>query len=44
MKAARMYGYLDTKYMIVLQIEQILHNFEDHKYANFLTLNRSIFA
>ncbi len=31
MKDARIFGYFDTKYMAVLQIEQILHNFEDQK-------------
>ena len=33
-----------TKYISVLRIEQILHNFEDQKLANFLTSNRSIFV
>ncbi len=30
MKDGRISGYFDTNYMTVLQIEQILHNFEDH--------------
>ena len=29
MKDAQISGYFDTKYMSVLRIEQILHNFED---------------
>ena len=33
-------GYFDTKYMSILQIEQILHNFEDQKFANFLNLEQ----
>ncbi len=36
--------YFDTKYMKVLQIKEILPNFEDQKIANFLMLNRSIFV
>ena len=44
MKAARISGYSDTKHMTVLQIEQILHNFEDQKFALFFTFNMSIFA
>ncbi len=35
MKDGRKSGYFDTKYMTVLQIEQILHNFEEQKLANF---------
>ncbi len=38
MKGARISDYFDTKYMIVLQIEQILHNFKDQKFATFLNL------
>ena len=38
MKDARISGYIGTKYMTVLRIEQILHNFEDQKFANFLNL------
>ncbi len=38
MKDGRITGYFDTKYMTVLRIEQILHNFEDQKFANFLNL------
>ncbi len=37
MKVARIPGYFGTKYMTVLRIEHILHNFEDQKFANFLT-------
>ncbi len=40
MKAARISGYFDTKYMTVLLIEQILHNFEDQKFANFFNLQQ----
>ena len=40
MKDARISGYFDTKYMTVLRIEQILHNFEDQKLANFLNLEQ----
>ena len=29
-------GYFDAKYMKVLRIEQILHNFEDQKIAIFV--------
>ncbi len=43
MKDGQISGYFETKYMTILQIEQILHNFEDQKIANFLTSNRSIF-
>ncbi len=43
MKDCRISGYFDTKYITVLWIEQILHNYEDQKIANFLTSNRSIF-
>ena len=35
LKDGRISGYFDTKYMTVLQIEQILHHFEDQKIANF---------
>ncbi len=35
MKNARISGYFDTKYMTLHRIEQILHNFEDQKFANF---------
>ncbi len=35
MKDTRNSSYFDTNYMTVLQIEQILHNFEDQKFANF---------
>ena len=37
MKDAQIPGFFDTKYMTVLRIEQILHNFEDQKFADFLT-------
>ena len=39
-KNARISGYFDTKYMTVLRVEQILHNFEDQKFANFLNLEQ----
>ncbi len=35
MKDARISDCFYTKCMTVLQIEQILHNFEDKKFANF---------
>ena len=38
LKDARIPGYFDTKYMTVLQTEQILHNFNDRKFANFCNL------
>ena len=31
----RISGYFDTKYIAVLQIEQLLHNFNNQKNANF---------
>ena len=40
MEDGRISGYFDTKYMTILPIEQILHNFEDQIF--FLTQNRSI--
>ena len=40
MKDGRISGYFDTKYMTVLQIEQILHNFEGQKIANFFNLEQ----
>ena len=40
LKDYRISCYFDTKYMTVLQIEKILHNFEDQKFANFLNLER----
>ena len=40
MKDARITGYFDTKYMTVLQIEQILHNFGDQKFADFFNLEQ----
>ena len=43
MKDGRISGYFDTKYMTVLRIEQILHNFEDQKFANFLNLEQVYF-
>ena len=39
-KDARISGYFDTKYTTVLRIEQILHNFEDQKFANFFNLKQ----
>ncbi len=44
MNDGRISGYFHTKYNTVLQIEPILHNFEDQKIAIFLTSNRSIFV
>ena len=47
MKDARISGHFDTKYMmtmIVLQMEQILNNFEDQKFANFLNLKQVNFC
>ncbi len=44
MKDGRMSGYFGTKYMSILQIEQILHNFEDRKFANFFNLERVNFC
>ena len=44
MKTARIYGYFDTKYMIVLRIEQILHNSEDQKFGNFFNLEQVDFC
>ncbi len=32
LKSDRISGYFDTKYMKILRIEQILHNFEDQKF------------
>ena len=40
MKDGRISGYFDINYMTVLQIEQILHNFEDQKIANFFYLEQ----
>ncbi len=40
MRDAQISGYFDTKYMVLLQIEQILHNFEDQKCANFFNLEQ----
>ena len=39
-KDDRISGHFDTKYMTVLQVEQILHNFEDQKMANFSDLEQ----
>ena len=36
MKDGQISGYFDTKYMTLSQIEQILHNCEDQKFANFI--------
>ena len=38
MKDGRIAGYFDTKYMTILRIERILHNFKDQKIANFFNL------
>ena len=40
MKDAWIPGYFDTRYRTVLQIEQILHNFEDQKIANFFKIEQ----
>ncbi len=40
MKDARISSYFDTKYMTVLRIEQILHNFESQKFTNFFNLKQ----
>ncbi len=40
MKDGRISGYLDTKYVTMLRLEQILHNFEDQKIANFFNLEQ----
>ncbi len=40
MKDAGISGYFDTKYMTVIRIEQILHNFEDKKIAKFFNLEQ----
>ncbi len=40
MKDDRIPGYFDTKYLTLLQIEQIWHNFEDQKLANFFNLEQ----
>ncbi len=40
LKDARISGYFDTKYTTVLRTEQILHNFEDQKFANCFTLEQ----
>ena len=40
MKDAQISGYFDTKYMTVLRIEQIFHNFEDQEVANFFNLEQ----
>ncbi len=39
-KDAGISGYFDTKYMTFLRIEQILHNLEDQKFANFFNLEQ----
>ena len=36
LKSGQISGYFGTKYTTVLQVEQILHNFEDQKVADFL--------
>ncbi len=43
MKDGRTSAYFDTKYTTALQIEQILHNFEDQKIANFFNLKQVYF-
>ncbi len=44
MKDGQISGYFDTKYMTVLRIEQILQNFEDQKFTNFLDLEQVNFS
>ena len=39
-KDGRISGYFDTKYVTVVQIEQILHNFNDQKIANIFNLEQ----
>ncbi len=43
MKDGWISGYFDTKYIAILWIEPILHNFEDQKIANFLNLEQVYF-
>ncbi len=40
MEDGRISGYFDTKCMAILWIEQILHNFEDQKFATFFNLEQ----
>ncbi len=40
MKDAKISGYFHTKYMTLLQTEQILQNFEDQRFANFFNLEQ----
>ena len=40
MEDGRIPGYFDTKYVTVLRIERILHNFDDWKIGNFLALEQ----
>ncbi len=40
MKDRLISAYFDTKYMAVLQKEQILHNLKYQKIANFLSLKK----
>ncbi len=44
LKDARTSGCFDTNYMTVLGTEQILHNFEDQKFANFYYLEQVNFC
>ena len=44
MKDDRISCYFDTKYMTILRIEQILHNFEDQKIADFFNLEQVNFS
>ena len=39
LKDSRISGYFDTKYVTVLQIEQILHSFKDQKKINLEQVN-----
>ncbi len=44
MKDARISDYFDTTYMTVLRMEQISHNFEDQKFANFFNIEQVNFG
>ena len=44
LKDGRISGYFDTKYVTVLQIEQILHISKEQKIANFLNLEQVNFC
>ena len=42
MKDAQVSCYFGTKNITVLQIEQVLHNFEDQQFANFFNLEHLV--